>query len=106
MPFQSKVDLAEKVILEFEQLPDTHPRVFIDSWYVNKCIWKTVKARQWDLTGGLKKNHTLRAMDVEGQLFWWVVADGATALQIQPLLAPAFPHRCELLNLQNHCMGS
>jgi hypothetical protein len=91
VPFQSKVDLAEKVIQEFEPLPDTHTHVLIDSWYVNKRIWKAVKARQWDLTGGLKKNHKLRTTDVEGQLIWMAVADYAAELPeeaFQPVLWP------------------
>jgi len=91
VPFQSKVDLAEKVILEFEPLPDTHTHVLIDNWYVNKRIWKAVKARQWDLTGGLKKNHKLRTTDVEGQLIWMAVADYAAELPreaFQPVLWP------------------
>ncbi len=53
VPFQSKVDLAEKVIREFEPLTDTCTHVLIDSWYVNKRVWKAVKGRKWHLTGGL-----------------------------------------------------
>ena len=91
VPFQSKVDLAEKVIQEFEPLPDTHTHVLIDSWYVNKRIWKAVKARKWDLTGGLKKNHKLRTKDVEGQTMWMEVTDYAAELPkeaFQPVLWP------------------
>jgi len=91
VPFRSKVDLAEQVILEFEPLSGTLTHVLIDSWYVNKRIWKAVKARHWDLTGGLKKNHKLRTMDVEGQLIWMTVADYAAELPqeaFQPVLWP------------------
>jgi hypothetical protein len=70
VPFQSKVDLAEKVIQAFEPLPDTCTHVLVDSWYVNKRIWKAVKGRQWDLTGGLKKNHKLRLTQADGQKTW------------------------------------
>jgi hypothetical protein len=80
VPFQSKVDLAEKVIREFEPLPNTRTHVLIDSWYVNKRLWKAVKTRQWDLTGGLKKNHKLRTTDVEGNLVWMRVDDYADEL--------------------------
>jgi len=91
VPFVSKVDLAEKVIREFEPLPDTHTHVLVDSWYVNKRLWKAVKARQWDLSGGLKKNHKLRTTDVEGNLLWMRVDDYAAELPsqtFQPVLWP------------------
>jgi hypothetical protein len=91
VPFQSKVDLAEQVIADFEPLPDTRTEVLIDSWYVNKRIWKAVKARHWDLTGGLKKNHKLRTIDVEGQPVWMEVADYAVELPnetFQPVIWP------------------
>ncbi len=91
VPFYSKVDLAEKAIQEFEPLADTHTHVLIDSWYVNKRIWKAVQTRQWDLTGSLKKNHKLRTRDVEGQLIWMAAADYAAELPkeaFQPVLWP------------------
>lgn len=66
MPFRSKVELAEETIQTFEALPGTCTHGLVDSWYVNKRIWKAVKTRHWDLTGGLKKNHKLRTSDVEG----------------------------------------
>ena len=73
VPFQSKVDLAEKVIQEFEPLPDTCTHVLIDSWYFNKRIWKAVKGRKWHLTGGLKKNHKLRITNAAGEKTWMQV---------------------------------
>jgi hypothetical protein len=91
VPFYSKVDLAEKAIQEFEPLPKTQTHVLVDSWYVNKRIWKAVKTRQWDLTGGLKKNHKLRTQDAEGQLIWMALADYAAELPeeaFQPVLWP------------------
>jgi hypothetical protein len=91
VPFQSKVDLAEKVIREFEPLPDTVTHVLIDSWYVNKRIWKAVKQRKWHLTGGLKKNHKLRITDAEGQKVWMRVDDYAAELPndaFQPVVWP------------------
>ncbi len=91
VPFQSKVDLAEKVILEFEPLPDTDTHVLIDSWYVNKRIWKAVKSRKWHLTGGLKKNHKLRITNAEGQKVWLRVDEYAATLAqeaFQPVVWP------------------
>lgn len=91
VPFLSKVDLAEKVILEFDPLANTCTHVLVDSWYVSKRIWKAVKTRKWDLTGGLKKNHKLRITDVEGNLVWVRVDDFADELAnhaFQPVIWP------------------
>lgn len=89
--FQSKVDLAEKVIRGFEPLADTQTHVLADSWYVNKRIWKSVKDRKWNLSGGLKKNHKLRTRDAEGHVIWMNVADYAAELPkdaYQPVVWP------------------
>jgi hypothetical protein len=91
-PFQSKVDLAVSAVEHFEPLPETHTHVLIDSWYVNKRMWKAVKLRKWDLTGGLKANHKLRTLDAEGQLIWMRLDDFADELpadQFQPIQWPS-----------------
>lgn len=91
-PFQSKVDLAVSAVEHFEPLPATHTHVLIDSWYVNKRMWKAVKLRQWDLTGGLKANHKLRMLDAEGQPIWMRLDDFADELpadQFQPIQWPS-----------------
>lgn len=91
VPFQSKVDLAEKVIREFEPLPDTSTHVLIDSWYVNKRIWKAVRVRKWHLTGGLKKNHKLRITNANDEQAWLRVDEYAATLPkeaFQPVVWP------------------
>jgi hypothetical protein len=91
VPFQSKVDLAVTTIQDFEPLPETHTHVLIDSWYVNKRVWKAVKKRHWDLTGGLKHNHKLQVTDAEGQRVWMSVLDYAGKLSqdaFQPVVWP------------------
>jgi hypothetical protein len=91
VPFQSKVDLAEKVIREFEPLPDTCTHVLIDSWYVNKRIWQAARVRKWHLTGGLKKNHKLRITNAEGEQVWLRVDEYAATLPkdvFQPVVWP------------------
>jgi hypothetical protein len=91
VPFQSKVDLAVATLQDFEPLPETHTHVLIDSWYVNKRVWKAVKKRQWDLTGGLKHNHKLQVMDAAGQRVWMTVLDYARKLPadaFQPVVWP------------------
>jgi len=93
VPFQSKVDLAEKVIREFEPLPDTCTHVLIDSWYVNKRIWKTVKGRKWHLTGGLKKNHKLRVANPEGEKAWMQVDAYAATLPREAFRPVIWPNQ-------------
>jgi hypothetical protein len=91
-PFLSKVDMALNVVEHFEPLPETHTHVLIDSWYVNKRMWKAVKQRKWDLTGGLKANHKLRRVDAQGQLIWTRLDDFAgelTADQFQSIQWPS-----------------
>ncbi|HJW90311.1 MAG TPA: hypothetical protein VJ436_06690, partial [Anaerolineales bacterium] len=91
-PFQRKVDLAVSAVEHFEPLPETHTHVLIDSWYVNKRMWKAVKRRHWDLTGGLKANHKLRTLDAEGQPIWMRLDDFAAELaadQFQPVQWPS-----------------
>lgn len=91
-PFHSKVDLALNIVETFEPLPETHTHVLIDSWYVNKRMWKAVKLRQWDLTGGLKANHKLRTRDAEGQRIWLRLDDFADELpadHLQPIQWPS-----------------
>lgn len=91
VPFQSKVDLAEKVIREFEPLADTCTHVLIDSWYVNKRIWQAARVRNWHLTGGLKKNHKLRITNAEGEQVWLRVDEYAATLPkdvFQPVVWP------------------
>lgn len=93
VPFLSKVDLAEQTILSFEPVADTHTHLLVDSWYVNKRIWKAVKTRQWDLTGGLKKNHKLRTTDVEGNLIWMRMDDYAAEHLDQALQPVTWPNQ-------------
>jgi Transposase DDE domain len=91
-PFRSKVDLAVQVVEHFEPLPDTQTHVLIDSWYVNKRMWKAVRERHWDLTGGLKANHKLRTQDAEGQRIWVRLDDFAAELpgdRFQPIPWPS-----------------
>jgi hypothetical protein len=93
VPFQSKVDLALKFLQEFEPLPETHTHVLIDSWYVNKRIWRAVRERKWDLTGGLKSNHKLRLVDAEGEKVWMSLADFATELPPEAFLEVIWPNQ-------------
>jgi len=76
-PFRSKVDMALDVVEKFSPLAETDTHVLVDSWYVSKRMWKAVKRRGWDLTGGLKRNRKLRIVSAEGELEWMRVDDFA-----------------------------
>jgi hypothetical protein len=91
--FRSKVDLAVQAVEDFDPLPDTHTHVLVDSWFVNKRLWKAVKQRQWDLTGGLKANHKLRVLDPRTGGWMWLrldeFAEGLSAEPFVPVLWPS-----------------
>lgn len=90
--FQSKVDMALQTVQDFEPLADTHTQVLVDSWYVNKAMWKAVKQRQWDLTGGLKANHKLRVLDpASGEWTWMRLDDFAEGLCAEPFEPVIWP---------------
>jgi hypothetical protein len=91
--FRSKVDMALQTIVDFEPLAGTHTHVLIDSWYVNKAMWKAVREREWDLTGGLKANHKLRVLDPTTAEWVWMrlddFAQGLSAEPFEPVLWPS-----------------
>ena len=93
MPFRSKVDLALDAIQEFEPLPGTHTHVLTDTWYVNKRIWRAIKERKWDLTGGLKSNHKLRVVNAEGQKVWMSLADFTNQLSPEAFQEVVWPNQ-------------
>jgi hypothetical protein len=50
-------------------------------------MWKAVKQRGWDLTGGLKRNRKPRIVNAAGEREWMPIDDFATELsaeQFQP----------------------
>ncbi len=90
--FRSKVDLSLQAVENFEPLPDTHTHVLVDSWYLNKRLWKAVRQRQWDLTGGLKANHKLRVLDpLTGGWMWLRLDDFAEGLSAEPFEPVLWP---------------
>lgn len=90
-PFRSKVDLALDVVNNFSPLPDTQTHVLLDSWYVSKGMWKAVKQRDWDLTGGLKRNRKLRIVNAEGEREWMRMDDFADELSAEEFQAVVWP---------------
>lgn len=90
--FRSKVDMALQTVECFEPLAETHTHVPVDNWYVNKPMWKAVRGRQWDLTGGLKVNHELRVLDpATGEWIWLRLDDFAETLSAEPFEPVIWP---------------
>jgi len=91
--FFSKVDLAVQTVEAFEPLPNTHTHVLIDSWYLNKRLWKAVRKRHWDLTGGLKCNRPIRLEDSQGIVTWPTVSEYADSLTGEDFQAVIWPNQ-------------
>lgn len=91
--FFSKVDLAVQTVEAFEPLPDTHTHVLVDSWYLNKRLWKAVRKRHWDLTGGLKCNRPIRLEDSQGIVTWPTVSEYADSLTGEDFQAVIWPNQ-------------
>jgi Transposase DDE domain len=91
--FFSKVDLAVQTVETFEPLPDTQTHVLVDSWYLNKRLWKAVRKRHWDLTGGLKCNRPIRLEDSQGIVTWPTVSEYAATLDTEDFQAVLWPNQ-------------
>lgn len=93
LPFQSKVTMALQAVATFKPLADTQTHVLVDSWYLNKALWKAVKRRGWALSGGLKANHKLYVLDPDTGRFTWMRLDdfaaGLCAEPFEPVLWPS-----------------
>ena len=91
--FFSKVDLAVQTVETFEPVPNTHTHVLVDSWYLNKRLWKAVRKRKWDLTGGLKCNRPIRLEDSQGIVTWPTVSEYADSLTAEDFQAVIWPNQ-------------
>jgi len=90
--FRSKVAMALQTVQDFEPLAETQTHVLVDSWYVNKALWKAVRERDWDLSGGLKANHKLRVIEPStGAWRWMRLDDLAGELCAEPFEAVLWP---------------
>jgi hypothetical protein len=61
--FQSKIELMETLIREFEPVAGTKTHILLDSWYGAKCLWHAARERDFLITTGLKSNRWLRVSD-------------------------------------------
>jgi len=91
--FFSKVDLAVQTVEAFTPLPNTHTHVLVDSWYLSKRLWRTVRKRHWDLTGGLKSNRPIRLEDSQGIVTWPPVSEYAASLTGEDFQAVLWPNQ-------------
>lgn len=79
-PFQSKIDLMNALIADFEPVAGTQTHVLLDSWYTAKKIWKTAHQRGFFITSGLKSNRHLRIEDPQSPKEWsWQQVDAYAA---------------------------
>jgi hypothetical protein len=68
-------------------LPDTHTYVLVDSWYLNKRLWKAARLRGWDITGGVKSDRRVRLEDSQGIVTWPTVSEYAHSLSAEDFQA-------------------
>ncbi len=80
VPFQSKVDMMETTIREFDPVSNTQTHVLVDSWFGCKRIWKAARDRGFLITSGLKCNRSLRITDAHGEKCWQRVDAYAASL--------------------------
>jgi hypothetical protein len=80
LPFQSKVEMAVEQIETFAPLPDTHTHVLIDSWYHCKQVRRAARKRDWQVSGALKSNRTMRLIAEDGTRTWNKLSEYAAGL--------------------------
>jgi hypothetical protein len=81
VPFQSKVDMMEATIRDFQPVANTLTHVLVDSWYTCKRIWRAARDRDFLITSGLKSNRVLWALDAQGQGHWMRLDEYAARLK-------------------------
>jgi hypothetical protein len=79
--FRSKIDMVTENIDSFAAVADTQTHVLVDNWYHCKRVRKASRKRNWDLSGGLKSNRTLRLIDREGNREWLKLSAYAAQLE-------------------------
>src|SRR5690606_25763393 len=80
VPFLSKIDMAVRQIQNFEPAVDTRTHALVDSWYHCKQVRRAAQARDWDLSGGLKSNRTMRLVAEDGSRTWQSLSKYAARL--------------------------
>ncbi len=81
VPFQSKVDMMEASLRDFQPVANTLTHVLVDSWYTCKRIWRAARERGFLMTSGLKSNRALWVLDAQGQGHWMRLDEYAARLK-------------------------
>jgi SRSO17 transposase len=81
VPFQSKVDMMEATIRDFQPVANTLTHVLVDSWYTCKRIWRAARDRGFLMTSGLKSNRALWVLDAHEQGHWMRLDEYAACLK-------------------------
>jgi SRSO17 transposase len=92
VPFQSKVDIVEATIRDFQPVTNTLTHVLVDSWYTCKRIWRAARDRGFLITSGLKSNRSLWVRAAQGQGHWMRLDEYTAQLrpdQYQPMIWPS-----------------
>ncbi len=93
MPFQSKVDMMEATIRDFQPAPNTLTHVLVDSWYTCKRIWRAARERGFLITSGLKSNRSLWVTDAQGRGHWQRLDEYAAHLTPQQYQKMTWPRQ-------------
>jgi SRSO17 transposase len=106
VPFQSKIDMMETTIREFEPVPNTQTHVLVDSWFGCKRIWKAARERGFLITSGLKCNRSLRIADpqVEGGKRWQRLDKYAASLSPEQYQKVQWPSQDDPRDVYVHVM--
>ena len=91
--FQSKIELMETLIREFEPVVGTTTHILLDSWYCAKCLWHAARQRDFLITTGLKSNRWLRVPDdtAPGRWRWEKLSDYLVGLTAQDYVQIPWP---------------
>ena len=72
--------MAVEQIETFAPVPDTHTHVLIDSWYHCKQVRRAARKRDWQVSGALKSNRTMRLIAEDGTRTWNKLSEYAAEL--------------------------
>lgn len=78
--FESKVDMAVAAVETFEPVPGTETEVLVDSWYFCQRLYRAARRRGFHLSGGLKRNRSLRITLPDGTRQWQALSAYAATL--------------------------
>ena len=93
--FQSKVDMLEATIRDFQPVPNTLTHVLVDSWYTCKRIWRAARERGFLITSGLKANRWLWVSDAQGPGRWMHLNEYAAHLSPEQYQKMTWPDQDE-----------